>query len=113
MILTLLIVVGLMSYSAVVGYVYPTALANSVARCRRCGTDKACYADHDVGAFFQSLFWPIGLPWRLGVTLAGRDQVRRARELADAKHRVELAQLAEREAAAVDRAYHIAKREAT
>ena len=110
MILTLLIIVSLMSYSAVVGYVYPTALRAGIGRCR-CGRGTPCYKDHEIGAFFQALFWPLGVPWRLGVSLAGRDDTRRAREVSEAEHRLKLAEIAEAEARLVERAYRIAKGE--
>lgn len=83
------------------------ALKNRCEGCRK-ETDYwiRCNKDHGSGALFTGLLWPVGIPAVLGFMHQSKDDREaqaRHKELAEAEHRVKMAEQLARENRALDR----------
>lgn len=87
-------------YLVIMGVLMPVFHKHSTEHCGDCnntGYYSRCHKDHGSGAFFQSLFWFVGLPAYLSSKkLDGPSRVerKRAKEIAKAEHEAELARIA-------------------
>lgn len=104
----ILIIIGAFAYLVIGGSVYRNIQAHYRPLCRRAKISQ-CDSDcgHSVLAGLSVFLWPITLPVMLGVnfkTPQSRNERRRAKELAEAEHKVELARIRAEETAQLERA---------
>lgn len=102
--LTLYIIAGIFAYLAVAGFSYRKMEITHRLNCNRCSDEiggyTGSYHDPDMGWFFSAAVWPAVIPLVIGFGLSAkgqglsRDEKRRAKELAEANHKKELARIA-------------------
>lgn len=122
MIIVLWIAVPIVSYLFIAGILRAPFAKLRMRRCGKCvdgvheWTEKVDYRSrtrkqnsvdfHSEDAAIYAAFWPFTLPWTAGSMLTGSDrkankaikaEARRAEEIAEAEHQVELARLRKRE----------------
>jgi len=111
----LVVVVTVFVYLFIAGLVQKNFKPWRVRVCNGCnGRGGRCEGDHAAAAFFAGILWPFALPMSLGIygtAILGmghggksRAERRREEEIAEAKHRQQLARIKADETAELERA---------
>lgn len=111
MIIVLMVLLTMMGYALVGGASAARHEAITSARCPKSnhGNAENTYCTHKlVSIWLAGIFWPVGIPMLTGVAVGGsskeaRDERRREKEIAEAKHRKEIERINAEADAELDR----------
>lgn len=104
--LSIIIIVSVFIYCAMIGIVWPILKNIIIFNCLKCSIDR-CYRDHGSIFFLGSVFWPITIPVFLGMSLGnsqGRLKRKQDQEIEAAEHMARLAEINARETRALEEA---------
>lgn len=111
MILALMIILGIFGYISIAGFVGRIYFQSVSKKCLS-KNGRHSYCEHEVGGFFAGAFWPVTIAGSVGflgaqsVGAAAKEEKaanRRKEEIAEAKHKAEIARLARMEHEELDR----------
>lgn len=65
-------IVALVAFYVFVGGVTYQVMCTALERKCGCYKGYSCYDDHEIGAFFMGLLWPLGIPAAAGILGANK-----------------------------------------